>query len=310
LSFNDRKGILTVHTAIPDSLRTRKPSATFLVGCPRSGTTVLQTKISEHPDVVTFPESHFFDRTLKLKTHLLGRLGLVGVRNWRELERFSIAIEMQEQLSPMKLGILSRYRFIETFIGLLDKAAMNTGSTLWLEKTPGHSTYINQILQHIPEAKFIHIVREPSAVVSSLMRTTRIAPSVWGGEWPMDKCIKRWVSAITDSSPFVNQYENHFFVVYESFIQNHEAWLACIFRFLNLSDQSMNLSAGDTRHILDNETWKSQASLPVSPSIRKDGLITFDIDSISMIEKAIAATEYEWVCRSAERRFSLDFSSF
>ncbi|MGL4503377.1 MAG: sulfotransferase family protein, partial [Planktothrix sp.] len=32
----------------------------FLVGCPRSGTTLLQSLLAAHPQIASFPESHFF----------------------------------------------------------------------------------------------------------------------------------------------------------------------------------------------------------------------------------------------------------
>jgi hypothetical protein len=32
----------------------------FLVGAPRSGTTILQSLLAAHPEVISFPESKFF----------------------------------------------------------------------------------------------------------------------------------------------------------------------------------------------------------------------------------------------------------
>ncbi|NJL67494.1 MAG: sulfotransferase [Microcoleus sp. SM1_3_4] len=32
----------------------------FLVGCPRSGTTILQSLLASHPEIISFPESKFF----------------------------------------------------------------------------------------------------------------------------------------------------------------------------------------------------------------------------------------------------------
>jgi len=36
----------------------------FLVGCPRSGTTLLQSMLARHDRVFTFPESHLFARSV------------------------------------------------------------------------------------------------------------------------------------------------------------------------------------------------------------------------------------------------------
>ena len=32
----------------------------FIVGVPRSGTTLIQSLLASHPQIETFPESHFF----------------------------------------------------------------------------------------------------------------------------------------------------------------------------------------------------------------------------------------------------------
>ena len=39
----------------------------FIVGIARSGTTLLQSFVGNHPDISTFPETHFFSVTLHKK---------------------------------------------------------------------------------------------------------------------------------------------------------------------------------------------------------------------------------------------------
>ncbi|GAH22672.1 unnamed protein product, partial [marine sediment metagenome] len=44
------------------------------------------------------------------------------------------------------------------------------GKTRWLEKTPTHVFYIDDILLSVPDAKFVEIVRDPRAVLASKKR--------------------------------------------------------------------------------------------------------------------------------------------
>ena len=37
----------------------------FIVGCPRSGTTLLQSLLAAHPQIHSFPETHFFPNTIE-----------------------------------------------------------------------------------------------------------------------------------------------------------------------------------------------------------------------------------------------------
>lgn len=50
---------------------------------------------------------------------------------------------------------------------------------LFLEKTPGHVLYADRILHLFPEARFIHLIRDPRAAVSSILKAGRN----WAGGW-------------------------------------------------------------------------------------------------------------------------------
>ncbi len=67
----------------------RDPSAPlsvfpFVVGCPRSGTTLLQTMLDCHPDLAVPPESHFIPR--------LGRRFADGWHGSARVPRFADAL--------------------------------------------------------------------------------------------------------------------------------------------------------------------------------------------------------------------------
>ncbi|MEL7003491.1 MAG: sulfotransferase, partial [Bacteroidota bacterium] len=49
----------------------------FLVGCPRSGTTLLQSRLATHPCVESFPESFFYNYFVPSKK-ILANLGIAS----------------------------------------------------------------------------------------------------------------------------------------------------------------------------------------------------------------------------------------
>lgn len=55
--------------------------------------------------------------------------------------------------------------FVETLYGYLVK---KTSKTIWAEKTPENIFFIEKFVQHFPDAKIIHIVRDPRDVILSL----------------------------------------------------------------------------------------------------------------------------------------------
>ena len=81
----------------------------FVVGCPRSGTTLLQSLIAVHPDVASFPESKFFVRLVypqSYRTKLgLTKIGIAAHSARHNLEEFVADIgvekaELAKFLSP------------------------------------------------------------------------------------------------------------------------------------------------------------------------------------------------------------------
>jgi hypothetical protein len=137
----------------------------FVVGCPRSGTTWLHLLLAQHPRVATTRETHLFDEYLM-------RLD----RAWQGYKSRQATVGLTLLLSEEEFYALCR----NFAIGALSKiAATNEAATVVLEKTPQHVHCAALILKVIPDARFIHLVRDPRSVVSSL----RAAAQNWARSW-------------------------------------------------------------------------------------------------------------------------------
>lgn len=139
----------------------------FVVGCPRSGTTWIQLLLAQHPDVVTSQETHLFLTYLRPM-----------MRAWEK-----------EELPPgrRRVGlssVLDRDQFRAACIAFIDAVfepivATRPTAKLIVEKTPGHGLVADQILEVLPGAAFLHVIRDPREVVCSL----RAAGRSWGLNW-------------------------------------------------------------------------------------------------------------------------------
>lgn len=137
----------------------------FLVGCPRSGTTWLQVLLAQHPQVATARETHLFNGYLK---HL--------DRWWKVWKAHPDHVGLAELFSEAEYYELCS-RFVK---GVMDKIyASNPAATVVLEKTPNHVRHGPLIVKLLPQAYFIHIVRDPRGTVNSLCAAGRS----WGGSW-------------------------------------------------------------------------------------------------------------------------------
>ena len=57
---------------------------------------------------------------------------------------------------------------------------MAQGKTIWLEKSPDHLRYIDQIEKLVDEAKFIHILRNGFDNIASIYDLAGKYPETWG----------------------------------------------------------------------------------------------------------------------------------
>ena len=202
----------------------------FLVGAPRSGTTILQSLLAAHPEVISFPESKFFHYLLYDKF----------------AEKFSSRMETFFKDEIKRPELLKDFDDSQTtenkvgwFVGVLDGLAAEQNKSIWLEKTPEHIYFLEDIDNFLPDAKFIHILRNGMDVIASMYEATRSFHELWGDAWDLEHCIDRWKYAVLTSHKYVN-HSNHILVKYEQIVDNKAQILSQICNFIGIDyDQAM-----------------------------------------------------------------------
>jgi Sulfotransferase family len=158
------------------------PKHALIVGCPRSGTSWLQVLLAQHPQVATTQETHLFNGYLK-------HLG----RAWEHYKSLRQGIGMTHLLSDDDFYQLCA-AFATTVLQRI--GATNPSSAVVLEKTPDHVRHAQFILRMLPQAWFLHIIRDPRSVVSSLAAAARS----WGAHWASSSIVHNaslWRSDVT-----------------------------------------------------------------------------------------------------------------
>lgn len=236
----------------------------FLVGCPRSGTTLLQSLLASHPKILSFPESKFFVHMFPQlgESKRRYRLGLAMRRTRSHFSSFLDEIECSEmqQFLP-SIPLISLYT--GSFLAILNRITANKEKTLWLEKTPEHLHYIPYIERAIPQAKFIHIVRNGADVVASLYDLVKRYPNFWGKYYEnLDACINRWILDIKVTQNYQSS-PRHITINYDSLVQSPEEELKRLLHFLGLTFDSslLDLHKETSRKLIrEREGWKSGVS--------------------------------------------------
>lgn len=233
----------------------------FLVGCPRSGTTLLQSLIASHPDIVSFPETHLFSSTVSINR--LARFFMVyRTRHRNKVREILHQLGVQSDLHQhLQVPVFRTTEWIKQLMPVLDEIARAFGNkqNILLEKTPRHLHYVEEITKADPNAHIIHIIRSGKDVVASLHEATSNNPGKWGGARSLKKSIFWWNRCFRSAQQYVG-YPRHHFVWYNELVEHTEEVLKVLFGDIGLEyHQSIIEEYHRTAHslITEEEPWKA-----------------------------------------------------
>lgn len=154
----------------------------FIVGSPRSGTTLLVQILNRHARLFVPPETEFF--------YLLDRYGFARRPfGTEQAGRFLDLYLASRPASMLGLGSLPDLRtrllsgalsYKEIFTRLMSLLAEPTGKPRWGEKTPHHLHTADAILEGFPEAQMIALVRDGRAVTRSRLQKKNWEQNLFG----------------------------------------------------------------------------------------------------------------------------------
>lgn len=138
----------------------------FIIGCVRSGTTLLRNVLRSHPNLVSPEETHFFRWSEPFGTpqsnRILASTTNAVLKKHREMDgiteqEFADILKNSNSRADLQRRYMHRYIINNKFVG-----------KRWFDKTPQNVYGAALIAGEFPRSKFIHIVRNPVDVVSSL----------------------------------------------------------------------------------------------------------------------------------------------
>ena len=240
----------------------------FLVGCSRSGTSVVQSLLACHPQVQSFPESDYFTKITRntRRRHLL-QVGLATGREQAHLGGWLRTIgqpALASEIIPQPVRFAPAVR---SFIGALDQITENAGRTIWLEKTPLHVLHLDLIERYVPDATVLHLVRDGREVVASLYDRATKNERQFGDQLDVDVCADLWNQCVDETLAHVGKSRHHV-VTYERAVADPLHVANQVGGLLGIEYTREDLdrrgrAAGD--YVLSSETWKGGVSKPIRP---------------------------------------------
>ena len=206
-------------------LRGRSESAApapFVVGVGRSGTTLLRMMLDAHPQLAIPPETHFLNPFIQASGRLrfnprLATKAIVGDerRRWND---FGLAEdELRERFDAIK-----PFNTTDALRAFYQLYASKHGKPRWGDKTPDYIRKMKKIQKSLPEARFIHVIRDGRD--AGLSQNARIAKR---GKDPVParEMARRWRKRIIKSRIDAEEVEHYIEVRYEDLIADTEGVL-------------------------------------------------------------------------------------
>src|SRR6266581_9444213 len=212
-----------------------------IVGCPRSGTSLLAVMLDSHPEVAVPPETSFLGPV----AWLYGSSEVVRRGFFEVVTTDRITVSNWSDFGLDKDALWSRLEGIEPFTvsaGLRAFYALyaeRERKPRYGEKTPGYVFLMPPIAALLPEAHFIHVIRDPGDTALS-WRKTWFAPGqdfrILGAEW------RKHVEAGRRASTLVRRYLE---VRFEDLVLHAERELRRVCEFVSLSWDPAMLDYGE-----------------------------------------------------------------
>lgn len=147
----------------------------FIVGCQRSGSTLLGSMLGSHPEIICLPEAQFIVDLmpgLNAAQEINADEVIARIKSHWRFRAWNFDLDKE---LPSQDGTLETFRgVIEWVVGQYAETRGRAGAQIWVDHEPYNVSYLWRILKHFPDAHVVHIIRDGRAVAASIM------PLDWG----------------------------------------------------------------------------------------------------------------------------------
>ena len=201
------------------------PPAPFVCGVTRSGTTLLRLMLDAHPEVAIPGETHWVPKLIKSMERSKQSPDdvadvIIDHKRWGDFHLD--ADELRERIRA--LDRLNAADVIRSFYMLY---AEREGKSRYGDKTPGYVQEMPRIQRVLPEARFVHIIRDGRDVSLSHLRMN------WGPE-SYAESARLWRNRIRKARKQAPQIDHYTEIHFEDLVEDTEGVLRRVCDFIEL----------------------------------------------------------------------------
>jgi hypothetical protein len=285
----------------------------FVVGCPRSGTTLLQSILGHHPDICAFPESNaLFYAAADLKLRSFGPetrhrhvrkqrlLGELNRRGWAAGRARRFRREMATFLQQMGADALTdslpgRMLTMGAIFSCFDRVLSELADgRCWLEKSPKNLFILDYIDRYLPRARVLHVVRNGADNIASL-RDAGLHhydfQGDFGGPDGVRNALAQWNQALRVSCQWQG-HVRHYLLRHEDLCEAPEASVRAICDFLGLRFDPGMLRYDPEQVSWSHEVWKRRTDTGIRPQPSRFATALSAEEQILVQREALAVDAY------------------
>ncbi len=197
----------------------------FVVGCPRSGTTLLNAMLSRHPHLAITHEWRFVPQLLSPDRHGRARDPAFVLEQMLAMPKVDGDL-VDPDAARRRLAAVDDPSVADAIRCVFEVYAHAVGRPRWGDKTPRNVRHIELLAEAFPDACFVHIIRDGREVADA----NNDAP--WGGSGLL-LWANEWAGCIASGRAAARHLGNRYFEVrYECLVTEPEATLRRVCSFL------------------------------------------------------------------------------
>jgi len=254
-------------------MNTNYLSPIFIIGNPRSGTSMFRLMLTSHQNLAIAPESGFMlwwknkysdwsdkDNTSRLDEFISDLFTSRRFEYW-ELNESEVKSFIQKKQPDS-------YSELIALVYMFWAKKIDKEGAIWGDKNNYYLNHISELIELYPDARFIHIIRDGRDVATSYMKLSEIKNKVHLAPNLPDEInviAKEWSSNISTILSSLSKLDDNQYteIRYEDLISDPEKELQRICDFLNLvfDNDMLEFNEYNRKHELepkDYMSWKAE----------------------------------------------------
>ena len=185
----------------------------FLIGFPRSGTTLLDTILRSHPLVDVLEEKPIIDKYIeKLENKIDSKFDILKFAN----------SSLKKEMRKFYFDQRNKY--------------LNDNNKIIIDKMPLNIIYVGEIIRYFPNAKFILAIRHPNDCILSCFMQNFLLNHAMANFLNLKDSAKLYDSVMKLWEIYKSKFSIDFHTIkYEDLISNFEGSISDLLKFLDLS---------------------------------------------------------------------------